>query len=146
MSGPVPRRRLFVGSVDAVAAAVEWVEREARGAGLNQDTVYSLQVCAEEILGNVLRHGGQPAPNILLLLASEPGRARLTVEDDGPPFDPVAAAPHRVDRPLADLQVGGLGIGLVHAFASHLAYERGGLGNRLVIDIAEPALAGGPPG
>jgi len=130
---PADARRSFVGSVAGIVAACEWLEATCHSAGVHPDTRYAVQVCAEELLGNIIRHGGRPSPRIEVDVAFSPARITLTVEDDGPPFDVSAALPHRIDRALDAIEPGGLGIQLIHSFASHIGYQRTGLGNRVIL-------------
>jgi serine/threonine-protein kinase RsbW len=138
---PADVRLAFVGSVAGIVAICEWVETTCRSAGVHSDTTYAVQVCAEELLGNILRHGGRPSPRIEVTLSFSPGRVTLTVEDDGPAFDVSAAVPHRVDRTLDAVEPGGLGIQLIRSFASGLDYQRAGLGNRVVLTFDDPREA-----
>jgi anti-sigma regulatory factor (Ser/Thr protein kinase) len=59
----------------------------------------------------------------------------MTVEDNGKPFDVVNAPAHRIDQPLDEVQPGGLGIQLIRNFASSIAYEQAGLGNRVIVEF-----------
>jgi anti-sigma regulatory factor (Ser/Thr protein kinase) len=61
--------------------------------------------------------------------------ARLEIIDDGILFDPAHAAQRRVTGPLADVQIGGLGIGLIHRLATTIAYRREGEHNHLALDF-----------
>jgi serine/threonine-protein kinase RsbW len=138
---PADARFAMVGSVTGIVAACEWVEAACRSAGVHPDCIYAVQVCAEELLGNVLRHGGRPSPRIEVGIAFPKGRVELTVEDDGPPFDVSAAVPHRVDRTLDAVEPGGLGIQLIRSFAASVAYRRAGLGNLVILTFDDPRRA-----
>ncbi len=131
-------RHTFVGSVAGIVAACEWLDATCHSAGVYPDTRYAIQVCAEELLGNIVRHGGRPSAHIEVDVAFPQGRIVLTVEDDGPPFDVSAAVPHRVDRTLDVIEPGGLGIQLIHSFASHVSYQRTGPGNRVILTFDDP--------
>jgi anti-sigma regulatory factor (Ser/Thr protein kinase) len=52
-----------------------------------------------------------------------PGAIDLTIEDDGAPFDPLAAPPPPAGGSLEEVQLGGLGIPMIRKLAARLAYE-----------------------
>jgi serine/threonine-protein kinase RsbW len=138
-------RRELSGSLAEIAATAQWVEQLTSELKLPPDKAYGLQVCVEELLTNIFRHGGPAAPKINLTLALFPQRIELIVEDDGKPFDVAAAVPHRIDHPIERAQPGGLGIQLIRSFADRLGYERAGLGNRVVAEfelLSEGAASG----
>ena len=132
-------RFAFTGSVGGIVAACQWIDAACRNVGVHPDTNYAVQVCAEELLGNIQLHGGRPSPRIEILLAFPSGRVDLTVEDDGPAFDVSTAVPHVVEGPLDAVQPGGLGVQLIRSLASGVAYRRTGLGNRVVLTFDDPA-------
>ncbi len=67
----------------------------------------------------------------------------FTLEDQAPPFDPLApsaAEETPAPRPIDQLQLGGRGIPLMRKFAGSLAYQRLPGGNRLTIGF-DPSRA-----
>ena len=111
-----------------------------------EQLVFALQICLEELLTNIVRHGGPesggnlsevpiPPLNVEIKISTSAQRICMTVEDDGKPFDVMNAPSHRIDQPLGEVQPGGLGIQLIRNFASTIAYEQAGLGNRVVIEF-----------
>lgn len=59
----------------------------------------------------------------------------MTVEDNGRPFNVAKAPAKGIDRPLDQIQPGGLGIQLIKSFASSLKYRRTGKGNRVIVEF-----------
>jgi serine/threonine-protein kinase RsbW len=139
-------RKAFVGSIDGISAAAQWVDTIAADQQFPEQLVFALQICLEELLTNIVRHGGiksggelsdvqVPPLKVEITISASAQRLSMTVEDDGKPFDVVNAPAHRIDRPLDEVQPGGLGIQLIRNFASTIAYERAGLGNRVVVEF-----------
>lgn len=139
-------RKAFVGTIDGISAAAQWVDTIATGQKFPEQLVFALQVCVEELLTNVVRHGGAkssgdlsdvPVPplDVEITISSGAQRVSMTVEDNGKPFDVVNAPAHRIDQPLDEVQPGGLGIQLIRNFASSIAYEQAGLGNRVIVEF-----------
>ena len=105
-----------------------------------------MQVCLEELLANIVRHGKSPSIPWPQIVSEHPlsisvtvnavaDRITMTVEDNGHPFN-VAEAPAKViDKPLEEVQPGGLGIQLIKNFASNLEYSRTETGNRVIVEF-----------
>lgn len=134
-------RREFSGSLANISEAARWVDQIVADRKLPDDKAYALKVCLEEILTNIVRHGGSPSPKIVLGLALFQNGLKLTVEDDGKPFDLATSPPRRVDRPLENAKIGGLGIQLIHSFADRLSYTRVNDKNRVVAEFILPEFA-----
>ncbi len=139
-------RRAFVGTIDDISAAAHWVDTIAADQQFPEQLVFALQICLEELLTNIIRHGGPesggdlsevpiPPLNVEINISASAQLVSMTVEDDGKPFDVVNAPAHRIDRPLDDIKPGGLGIQLIRNFASTIAYARAGLGNRVTVEF-----------
>ena len=62
-------------------------------------------------------------------------RIAMTVEDNGRPFDVEEAPAKVVDRPLEQVEPGGLGINLIKSFSQNIEYRRTDAGNRVTVDF-----------
>ena len=62
-------------------------------------------------------------------------RIAITIEDNGRPFDVEKAPAKVVDRPLEQVQPGGLGINLIKSFSHNIEYRRTDAGNRVTVDF-----------
>ena len=86
----------------------------------------SFELALEEIFMNVVMHGsaeGEPRQVAVSLAVTPPGLT-LTVEDDGPGFDPLSLPPPNVTAGVADRAVGGLGVFLVRKLMDTVSYAR----------------------
>jgi serine/threonine-protein kinase RsbW len=132
--------RVFSGCVSEVPVATHWVASIAADLNLPEPLAFDMQVCLEELMSNIVLHGAKgsakdPAETLSIAITLEalPERLVMTVEDNGRPFD-VAKAPARpIDRPLEQVQPGGLGIQLIKNFTNSLAYSRTESGNRVIV-------------
>ncbi|MDQ0391153.1 ATP-binding protein [Labrys monachus] len=114
-------------SVAAVPDMLDRVEAYAEASELPPKTAYRLAVVCEELVANVAMHGagGEDGATYVEIRAErEADRLRLSVEDDGRPFDPLAAAAPDVSLALDDRDIGGLGIHFVRSLVQEIAYER----------------------
>jgi len=146
--------RVFPGAMAEIAVAASWVESIAAGLDLPDRVVFAMQVCLEELMSNTVRHGGDHSSRTKYLPETDPiqpilisvtinvlaDRVIMTVEDNGRPFDVAQAPAQRVDRPLAEVRPGGLGILLIKSFGSNIEYHRTEQGNRVVVEFMHQTL------
>jgi serine/threonine-protein kinase RsbW len=141
--------RLFSGSMSQIPAAGSWIESIAADLDLPGPRVFAMQVCLEEIMSNIVQHGGaqsssrsyrpqtdQANPLVISITVSAlADRVIMTVEDNGRPFDVAQAPAKGIDQPLDQIQPGGMGIQLIKSFASSFKYRRTGKGNRVIVEF-----------
>lgn len=86
----------------------------------------AFELALEEIFLNVVMHGsaGGDLPQVDVSLALTPAGLTLTVEDDGPGFDPLSLPPPDVTASVTDRPVGGLGVFLVRKMMDTVSYAR----------------------
>jgi anti-sigma regulatory factor (Ser/Thr protein kinase) len=135
--------------VEEISSAASWIESIASDLHLPASQMFAMQVCLEELMSNVVRHGQlvrslepglerkqQINPmSIAIEVSALADRMVMTVEDNGPPFNVVEAPAKGIDRPLDEVQTGGLGIHLIKNFADSLDYHRIGNTNRVVVEF-----------
>ena len=103
---------------------------------LPSKVVFDLNVVLDEVLSNIIKYGCSDSRtrNIQIRLTVSPHLVKAEIEDDGPPFDPLSIPPPKLDVPLAQRKVGGLGIHFMRNLMSEVAYSRVVGGNRLVLE------------
>ena len=132
---PVAHRLTLASNLAAVGEASEWLRGLAEGAGLDAEDTYRLDLCAGELLTNIVEYAYEDrAPHSIELGAAVSDReVRLEIADDGLPFDPVAHRPVRPPELLSEARWGGWGLRLVRQFADECRYER--RGDRNVVSL-----------
>jgi len=131
-----------------------WVEALAHKYSITPDTQFAIDLCLEEAISNVIRHGcaGDPNRSVTVECVVKQDWLNFIIEDSAPPFALLeaqnstqeencaesAAAPASIE----DLKVGGQGIHLIRRFASSVAWEPLPIGNRLTLGFrrAQQAL------
>ena len=93
-------------------------------AALAPTQVVTFELALEEIFMNIVMHGSRPgiAPRVEVSLNLGSDTVTMTVEDDGPQFDPLSLPPPDVTASLADRRVGGLGVFLVRKIMDTVSY------------------------
>lgn len=116
-----------------VARLNGWLAGIAAAAGVPKGTAEAAKLCLNELVANVILYGYPDgrAGQIEVSVAPEAGALRVTIEDDGIAFDPLAAPVSAPLDGLADDRIGGFGIKLFRETARSAAYERSEGRNRL---------------
>jgi len=111
----------------------QWILEACAAAGIPEKAAFAVQLCLDEAVANILQHGedGARASEIAASLERTDAGLVLSIEDDGGPFDPTAAAAPARPATLDELPVGGLGIHLMRQYARRMDYSRSGGRNRL---------------
>ena len=94
---------------------------------------FPFELALEEVFINVIMHGSPSgtSPTVQVSLALAHDGLTLTIEDNGPQFDPLALPPPDVTANLAERPIGGLGLFLVRQLMDAVSYDRVGGRNRL---------------
>ena len=103
--------------------------------GLAPKVVQDLNLALEEILTNIISYGytDNCEHEIKVRLSMQPEEVRVDVEDDGQPFNPLAAPEADTTKPLEERTIGGLGIHLVRKLMDGLEHQRQEGKNLLII-------------
>jgi len=117
----------IVPTADEVARLTDAIEAYAERQDLSPLLAHRLAVVVEELAANVAMHGtGGPAPAsfVALHLRATEDAIEAVIEDDGAPFDPLAASPADTEAALDDREIGGLGIHFARKMTRALSYQR----------------------
>lgn len=106
---------------------VEFVDAFCDPMHLSEPDKLALHLVLEEAVTNIIMHGyktpGGHTFSVSLGLETEE-RVTAVVTDDAPPYDPLARPAVDVTAPLAERQIGGLGVHLVKKMMDVAKYER----------------------
>ena len=145
------RRTAVPADAAQLSVLTEFLREFGSAAGLAPTQVGTLELALEEIFLNIVLHGSEPgsAPQVEVSLELETDAVTMTVDDDGPQFDPLSLPPPDVTATLADRRVGGLGVFLVRELMDTVSYARVAgrnqlrMSKRLEGSSAHPRAAGG---
>jgi len=126
-SSPSIRHRVsvpasYAGLKDLFDECLRFADRHEIG----NDVRHDMYVAIEELVSNVIRHGGRPGirPRVTVSAALTPGTLRVTVADNGPAFDPLSVPAPDLTQPIETRDIGGLGIHLVRSLMDDVQYRR----------------------
>ncbi|MDI3418501.1 ATP-binding protein [Streptomyces luteolus] len=103
----------------------DFVLRLGHRAGLESNALYRLRLAADELATNIVMHGYRGATGEIAVDGGiDPDQVWVRFEDDAPAFDPREGmrAP-ALDVPLAEREIGGLGVYLAFTSVDCFAYE-----------------------
>jgi anti-sigma regulatory factor (Ser/Thr protein kinase) len=121
--------------------ASTWLGHKGRELGIPAAEIARLETCLNEVLANILEHGGASARStpigLRLARSCNPGdaAASLTVTDSGSAFDPLAVEPGPRPRALAEARPGGLGLMMTRSRADSLSYRYSEGRNQLTVGV-----------
>jgi anti-sigma regulatory factor (Ser/Thr protein kinase) len=132
---PLRAARSFGADRFAPRAAAAWFRDSAASIGVAVERRADAELCLDELVTNVVRHGGVGARplTVTVALVGEPGALVVVVEDDGPPFDPRQVPLPRFASSLEEAPLGGRGVFLVRSISDELRYERRDGRNRVTV-------------
>ena len=131
----VVRRRLSLTStLGDLARVAPWVGDLASECNIPKETRFAIELCLEEALSNIVRHGyrGEPGHAFTVDFVGCEGDLNFVIEDRAPAFEPTKPADALL-QDLNSIKPGGQGIRLLYRFAGSVKYERLADGNRLTL-------------
>ena len=117
------------GGRTGLPALLDALETHLSEAGAPMPVVSAVMIAADEVLSNVIDHGG--AVTVQVVAGFRNGRATVEVIDDGKAFDPTAAAAPDTTLDVEERDIGGLGVHLVRKLMDEVEYRRDGERNKL---------------
>jgi len=130
-----PLEATFSDRAEALPAISRYLDRVGTQLSVPPGALTDLRIAIDEVVTNILNYawGDEGAHGITIRCRLLESRLETTIEDDGVAFDPLQAATPDVQAPLAERQVGGLGVHFVRNLMSGVAYERVAGRNRLIL-------------
>ncbi|WP_216915710.1 MULTISPECIES: ATP-binding protein [unclassified Synechococcus] len=127
----------------------DWLQATCQRLDVPAASSGKLDLCLNEVLANLIDHGGARASSCPVQLTLERvdgdedggeggadrGLATLTISDAGAPFDPLSFSREPLPRTLQEAEPGGLGLLLVNRFMDECSYRREGDRNVLKLSI-----------
>ncbi|MGV6872374.1 ATP-binding protein [Pseudochelatococcus sp. B33] len=124
--------------LESIALIQTEIERAAEGV-LDAGKIFRLAMSVEELVTNVVTHGGAGGTAIGVTIVTDPGSLQIELSDAGMAFDPFSETPApRLDEPVETRAVGGLGVHLVGKMVDGVSYHRIGGRNHIRLVMLRP--------
>jgi serine/threonine-protein kinase RsbW len=112
-------------TLEAIEGGRLRILRHLEPLALSMRTINRFEVVFEELVSNIIRHGfgADAGRSILVAVTAGPEAVHLTIEDDGPSFNPFEIDYAPSFSSLKDAKIGGLGLPVVRRFTASAVYE-----------------------
>lgn len=106
----------FSAQFDVLDDLREFVGQQAQACGLDDKSVYAVQLAVDEAFTNIIEHafGGECQESIECICQCTPVGLEITLIDCGKPFHPEDVPDPDLVSDLEDRQIGGLGLYFMH--------------------------------
>lgn len=96
-----------------------------RSAGLDEDTVFHIEMAVDEAGTNIIQHayGGEGKGDIEISCRIEDDLVIVTLHDHGKQFNPDAVPPPKIGESVEEIVVGGLGLYLIRKLMDEVRFE-----------------------
>lgn len=112
-------------------------------AGVDEETIYDLQLAVDEACTNIISHGYADLDpgSIILDLDVDPDKLTLTLTDFGHSFEPSSAPAPDVDAPIEERELGGFGLFFIQQSVDQMDYQATEDGNKMILTkyLSKPA-------
>lgn len=123
-------------TLEELPRATAFVEESLEREQVPQALVYKLNMVMDELFSNIARYSGADWAAVVCFV--QDGKVTLRFEDNGKPFDPLAAADPDTSLPAEKRNIGGLGVFLVKRMMDEMHYERRQEKNCLTLALCLP--------
>lgn len=130
----MPDTFVMARSINELRTVSAWLRGAMAGAGLSPAMSYTLELCANEALANVLMHAkGETGDPIRLSFACTEGQFELTIAERSAAFDPLSAVLPPPETCLETARPNGRGLALMRNLLPGSRYTREGEHNILTL-------------
>ncbi len=131
---PIARLTL-TNKLEEISRLESFAETIGQELGIDLATVTKLNLALEEAVANVINYAYPPGTEgqVEIVASATPSKLKVTITDQGQPFDPTAQRAPDVTLGVQERQIGGLGIFLIRNIMDSVNYERAGGCNVLTL-------------
>ena len=113
--------------IEELNNVLAFAEEALESAGCPLKEQMSISVCLEEMFVNIAQYafpeGTEGIANLTLEVDEDAGEVRLSLSDNGLPFDPLKKADPDITLSAEERSIGGLGILMVKKMMDDVSYE-----------------------
>ncbi len=140
MIEPWIEKQSFSSEIDSLVSATSFVIDSINSHGAPNSMLSQIELILEEVFVNISVHAykGKPGQVDLSCGIMKDGDFFLEFVDFGPEFNPLKKSEPKINLPIEQREIGGLGIHLVKKLAKTMEYFRNTSSNRLLIRLDFP--------
>ena len=112
--------------ISELQSAMDTLEAAMSQSSIPELVINRSKVILDEILSNIILYAydDEQEHTIEIRLSLDSNGIRVTIKDDGIPFNPLGCAAPDTTAPMDERELGGLGIHLVKKLADEVVYQR----------------------
>jgi serine/threonine-protein kinase RsbW len=116
---------VFPGRFESLAKISEFVRAQADAAGLNDESLYAIELAVDEACSNIIEHAyqGEDLGDIRISCLNDSQSFTIIIKDRGQAFDPKAIAKPDLETPIMDREPGGLGLFYIQSMMDQVDYS-----------------------
>lgn len=118
-------KKTFPGNYKSLKAISEFIIEQAVEASFSPSEIYAIQTAVDEACANIIDHayGGENIGEIEIIVSTIQNGLRITLQDNGEPFDPTEVPKPEIVSPLEDRRERGLGIFFIRQLMDKVVFE-----------------------
>ena len=143
-SGVDPDTITIAAGVDQLAGVRAFVRDHVAAAGGDDEMAADFVQAVDELVCNVVGHGYAGTPGTVeVAFVETPDELAFRIRDSAPPFDPTAVPEPRLDLPLSQRRLGGMGVHLARTLTDGFDHRiLPGGGNEVTVRKRRRAITG----
>jgi serine/threonine-protein kinase RsbW len=112
--------------LEQITLLAEELEILAETWDIPMEMMLSMNLVLEELITNIIFYGYEDTleHSIHIRFAVDQTMLKIQLEDDAKAFDPLQAPEPKLDQPIEERKIGGLGIHLVRSIMDEVSYQR----------------------
>ena len=116
---------IYPGEFKSLAAISDFVVEQASRANFTPKDIYAIQTAVDEACSNIIDHayGGENLGYIEINIDQLESGIKITIVDDGKPFDPEEVPFPDLSCPLEDRKERGLGVYFIRKLMDEVCYD-----------------------
>lgn len=107
-------------------ALCDHLSQFCQSCGVPKRQTFEINLALDELFTNIISHGfpDEDEHHVHVTCDNEEGVFKITIEDDGIPFNPTDAPHPNLKCAFKDREIGGLGIHLIRSYMDRIEYTR----------------------
>lgn len=117
--------RIFPGRYDSLEKISEFIKENAKSAGFDGFTTYTIETAVDEACSNIIEHayGKENIGDIEISIQENPTNLTIIIKDHGKPFNPKSIPKPNLSKNLFERKSNGLGLYMMKQWMDEVQFE-----------------------